>query len=368
MISLKNIHFNNSSDKINISFGNGVTILSYEKRNIFKGLSIKDQTFSGDEFLVDNINYLNNNEKQFLVFDIKARIVNIRAIFLKKDEEKEQFFKQLTEQLLPLKDFNISSLENKMGKIFAIFEILKSFGVCYALIDHNDSINYENENLINQSLKKMDEHDFPIIVLENEIFEDDDDIISLEDMPIIVIGGKDDGKIITDKQKNDKKSSVNKDEKFFPRFFKFIKKNISLVILSLLEATFIVFTSLLSMYYFSLNDTMWGVILLLVMIICFGTYILFNTYLFPKKIENNAYQIKKKILFDVFNVLFIALSYVIFFVLINMKIFKESETFNVSHMVLSFVIVPLILMVPFVSKYIALGFDKIKRLFNKTNN
>ena len=365
MIELKDVKLsgkNSNNEPLNLKFSNGLNFLSYDNSSLFKALILKDQLFSEGTFIVNNVTFFPNdsNDKTILVLAINSKVFCLTISLISSKKEKKILMNEVQDKLFALKEMPLETLEDKEKKIDAIFDVISSYELGYALIDYNNDINIENLFLINKKLEQYKDK-ATFIILENEPLMVSDKFDEID------VNG-DEENIAEDKNTSNKKIKINKE--IWKDVF---NKNLSTFVLIGLEALFSVFSSSLCPYYFSINNVLWGVIFLFILFICLFAEMIFLLfaieYSADKKLpKQKEYDIASITYLSSFVFLGIICSYILFFVLKTNNIIINQEDYNSVTIILSIIVSLVCLAFAIFSKQIYRLFIEIKKKIANRNN
>ena len=175
-------------------------------------------------------------------------------------------------------------------------------------------------------------------------------------------------------ENGENKSASNKKIKFKKDIWKdAFNKNTSSFLLIGLEAMFSVFAAILCPYYFSTDNVLWGVIFLLVLLVCLTAEVVFLLFAIEYTNEKNVdkqkeYRIASITYLCSFVIVGITISYVLFFVFKANNIIINQEDYNSLTIILSIVISILCVLVAIFSKQIYTIFMKLKKKIANRDN
>ena len=367
MVELKEIILKNKKWKhtpINLSFDVGYNELDYSQKEIFKSLSLKEDYFLDGTFIVDGITFLPNNinsEETLCVLAISSQVFCLTLAFIINKKEKKSFIEDVQNKFLALKEMPLESFTDKDNKIKKIIENTILVKPSYVLLDLNDEINSSYSSLIEKDIKPHDS-ELTFIVLKKKEVE-----VEFSTLDIV----NSDEAVSEDKnQKNEKKTVKNN---FFRAgkaklFLDILKKEYTSYLLIAFEVMFGVFSSLLFPSYFTNEDIFWGVILVIVSVLCIFTEIIFvalsiEPYLKKKKKDSFIVAIA---LLEAFTLIAIGIAYLLFVILMKNNVLVEQEKYLTIMFVPSIIISILSLLIIGLIKYISVPYFWLrKKLFNK---
>lgn len=356
------------------SFGNGLNLISLEKEYEFNFLKLKNQSSDGGSFIVNGITFFPEEDKEhsLLYLAINSKVFCLALTLVAESKDKKTTIEALQNELVTLRDMPLNNDEEKMAKINAILDTIKKYPLGYVLVDQNEDVNYDNNKLITDALEAHRE-DTTFILLEKEVDEDDEKEKKVEE------------KIKTPKVKKERVHHSNVILDIFseigdfvtslftkPTWFyvgRVISDNVLLFFLTLLEAAFVVFLAHLAPYYFVIDSAVWGVLLIIVLVICFVIFVLYlsaSLSFLEKDRPDNRTRIALTITFtELFTLLGIGLAYGIFFAFAYNNVIVKMEKYTFDLMVLAIVFSCILGVLPFFSYPIHLLVKKIKKLFKK---
>lgn len=242
--------------------------------------------------------------------------------FIINKKEKKSFIEDVQNKFLALKEMPLESFIDKDNKIKKIIETTILVKPSYVLLDLNDEINSLYSSLIEKNIKPHI-NELTFIVLKKEEIE-----VEFSTLDIV----NSDEAFSEDKnQKNEKKTVKNN---FFRAgkaklFLDILKKEYTSYLLIAFEVMFGVFSSLLFPSYFTNEDIFWGVILVIVSILCIFTEIIFvalsiEPYLKKKKKDSFIVAIA---LLEAFTLIAIGIAYLLFVILMKNNVLVEQEKY-----------------------------------------
>lgn len=354
---------NHPKEPISEKFVNGLNNLDYEKAYLFKALSLKDQLFSDGSFLVNEETFFpsENNDKSLIILAINSKVFCLTICLLTTKEDKKTLLEEVQNKLFALKDMPLETIEEKEKKIAAILDVISSYELGYVLIDSNNEINDEYWIIINKYLEQYKDKN-TYIILDKKPVEVTNNFIELD------IGSNNEAENGENKPISNKKIKFNKD--IWKDAF---NKNTSSFLLIGLEAMFSVFAAILCPYYFSTDNVLWGVIFLLVLLVCLTAEVVFLLFAIEYTNEKNVdkqkeYRIASITYLCSFVIIGIAISYVLFFVFKANNIIINQEDYNSLTIILSIVISILCVFVAIFSKQIYSIFMKLKKKIANRDN
>lgn len=338
MIELTNVLISKKHPLINISFDKGLNYISDEK--LFTFLNLKKKPIDGKITIDNNEIFLDDTSTSFFVLAINSAVICLTICYI-QDENFKQNKEIIINELNGLKEMPLNNNEEKKEKIISIFNIVNKFHISYCLIDFNNQINNENKlNILD--VIKVYENDIPFIALE------------LQKEKEIVKGNVH----LKKEKKNYKKESNN--------YFLYLKSEIVLYILLMIECLIDVFLTCLTPFYFAKSDFVFAILCTVLSILLFAFVIYFNCSSLSisiKKNEKNKYIFKNHyylISAMIFSFLGSVLSIGLFMLLKNFNILVENDLYNNLFIICPIVFGIFVTLIPLLSKPISNLVDKIK--------
>lgn len=162
---------------INESFLIGSTYIPYEKKYLYSLLTLKDTSLSSGSIVIDDIDITNINDtstSSLFCLGINSKVICLSTCFVIPTSNKKGVIEAVQSSLYSLKDLPLNEVEEKRNKIRYIFNILVSYNVSYLLIDLNNSINTENEALI-EEIKNEYKDKLTFIILSKKVNKEEVD-------------------------------------------------------------------------------------------------------------------------------------------------------------------------------------------------
>jgi len=412
MIRLVNCKLDFAKKEINKSFDSGINTLSFDFRDLFSSLKLKDTELNDGVFLINGISIFDRTEYITFSFEVNSQVINLVAVFLAKENEKDELVGKLRDSLLALKDMPLETKEDKKAKLKGIFDALNNGKLSYVLIDKNNELNLENFKLAKTFMKL----EIPYIVLEKKPEEIQENAIQPKQEPIIeeqkverpinepsitVIEtpttetGEDTVKEVEEIKKPKEVEIVNEQNKEIIKknksengkidfsklktFFKDIGKTIKLIsknfipfyIFLFLFAAFSSFGSFFFPRLFELNNITLAVVLLIDTLVFFGlnVYFIFATYHEYKDDVRNAkyFDLVFHFLFTLLNILGVGMALGISFAFVNNNILIKKEEFKIASLIAFYIVSGLLVVVPIFTKLVYSSVKKFTGLFKKKN-
>lgn len=345
MIELTNVLIAKRHPLVNASFDKGLNYISDEK--LFTFLNLKKKPIDGKIVIDNNEIFLDDTKTSFFVLAINSAVICLTICYIQDDNFKQNK-EIIINELNGLKDMPLNNEEEKREKISSIFKIVNKFPISYCLINFNDEINKQNESNILDVIKAY-ESEIPFIVLqkkmENEVAKDNSSINQKE--------------VLTKKERKNYNNETR-------NYFLYLKNEIVLYVLLMIECLIDVFLVCLTPFYFAKSDFVFAVLCTVLSILLLVFVIYFNCSSFSisiKKKEKNKYAFKNYfylISAMIFSFLGFALSIGLFFLLKNFNILIENELYNNLFIIYPIVFGLVVTLVPFLSKPINNLIVKIK--------
>ncbi len=351
---------------VNLSFNNGYNELDYSKKAVFKSLSLKEDSFLDGTFIVDGITFLPNNinsEETLCVLAISSQVFCLTLSFVTSKKEKKAFIEDVQNKFIELKDMPLETFIDKDNKIKKIIETTLNVKPSYVLIDYNDEINALYSRIIDKTIKSHSD-ELTFIILKKE---EKEALFSTIDIV------NSDESVSTDKkEKSEKKTKkINLFNSARGKLFlDILKKEYTSYLLIAFEVMFGVFSSLLFPSYFTNEEIFWGVILIIVSVLCIFTEIIFvslsiEPYLKKDKKDDLIISLS---LLGAFTLIAIGLAYLLFVILMNNNVLVEHEKYEGVMFIPSVVISVLSLAIIGLIKYVSKPYFWIrKKLFPPKN-
>lgn len=368
MIELKELIIHSkraSKEGVNLVFENGINSIEYSKRYIYDFLKLKDQNADSGQFIVNGIEFFPINEERnesLNVFAIKSQVFCLVACFVVKNDEKKSFVNDVSTSLNQLKDMPLENDEQKKEKIQSILSNISKFDIGYVLYNKNNPINSENASLINEVVDQYKDQ-ITFVVLEKEFVEEesaiDDKPVSLEDMPY---NDMNTDSYVTEKNKN---TNVVTNKKKTPSLFLlFFKKDWILYALIGLEICLSTFLGLLIPYFFSSNNSVWAIIMVILFVACLFIELFFISYSTPffdkPHPDNEAKYLVVRAWEFIFALLGIGLAFGLFYLFKENNIAIKKEEWSSPLIIMGIVTAFINVVIPFFSKYIRKFFKLFK--------
>ena len=344
MIELTNVLISKKHPLINMSFDKGLNYISDEK--LFTFLNLKKKPIDGKITIDNNEIFLDDASTSFFVLAINSAVICLTVCYI-QDENFKQNKEIIINELNGLKDMLLNNNEEKKEKIISIFKIINKFHISYCLMDFNNQINNENKlNILD--VIEVYENDIPFIALElqkeKEIIKDN--VPLKKDIPL----------------KKENKNYKNK----LNDYFIYLKSEIVLYILLMVECLIDVFLTCLIPFYFAKSDFVFAILCTALCILLFAFVIYFNCSSLSisiKKNEKNKYVFKNHyylISAMIFSFLGSALSIGLFMLLKNFNILVENDLYNNFFIICPIVFGIFVTLIPLLSKPISDLITKIK--------
>lgn len=344
MIELKDIKLDEKDapkEAFSMKFDKGLNRIKFEDKYLYKLLKFKSDLSDGT-ILVDDkqiFPYV-NDESSFFYLSINSQVFCLDVCLIKGENFKETQ-KNLLDKLNALKDMPLTNDEEKKAKIDSIVNIIKEFNPSFVLFDRNNSINNENEDLINKSLEVV-QNDLCLISYQRDLNKETFQTICLDEKP--------------SRFKENKKEVL-----------RFLKVNYIQYLFLTLESLILVFLGFLVPYFFCDSEQLTVAIISLVcaiFILGFLTYFNYSIYKFNKKnkaeIQLGNINLFNNLFSMAFSFIGIIIAFVLFFVLLNFNVLVNKEKFVLLTIISPVALSVVSLVIPFLSKYIDKLVEKIK--------
>ncbi len=329
MIKFENLLINRKEQILNTCFDEGTKFIDNESQ--FNFLKLKKEPKSGFAYIDGiKVSYDGTGERGFFVLDINSKVFCLSAVFM-KEENFDEVKKKILDELNCLKELPLDDENQKCRKVNLILSILTKYYCSYCLIDFNNTVNYQNKNLILKCLGLFDYKNLFIVLNEkNDFIEKSNQINKQEDI------------------KNKVTFKVG-----FKQFFEFIKVNILQLLFLTIESAICVFLSFLCPYYFQNGETALAVTTLIcfIFLLLFISYFSYSILSLSKKSTLRLGRTFKISHFYLSSLLFLIIgiicSFVVFFVLKSNNILIKSEEYNYFAIIVPASLSALLLVVPF---------------------
>lgn len=371
MLEFKNINNNEDSNPISIQFNKGFNVL--KKDSFLPLLTLKDFSFKKGEIIYnDQIIYSAKEKitnKKLFGLKINSKVLDIFACFLFDGDEKNKTINEVISKLKDLKHLPLDNIEQKEAKISAIFSVFHSFKPIYLVLDFYDKINIENYEVINQFIKKEEEN-FIFIINENPKFCDDKapllDSSNLEDdnfnRPVTLFD--------LNAHSSEKNLPEIKNKPSFNFYKNFFKENFLVAVLIIFSISLTILFSSLCIYSFRNNVLFDRIIIIFVFVISFLVYCFaqISSFDFVLKDDKNSKKLFKltllmSLIYDILGCLMGTLFIYLFY---ENKFLIDPNKFVVNNdLLLSFIIAPFILIIPFIAKPFLKLYQLIKNKMSK---
>lgn len=156
---------------VNFHLEKGVTYFYDNQGDIFSFFDSKKLSLYEGKLLLNDVEiipYKENSESLLYVLAINSKEICLHACFNFDVNHGNENIKNIESSLLELRNLNINDDVDRLSKITKIFDILKEYGVIYATIDMDTSINFMNENLIKDYLLSFD-NSFSILIKSSNL-------------------------------------------------------------------------------------------------------------------------------------------------------------------------------------------------------
>lgn len=346
MIELTNVLIAKRHPLINISFDKGLNYISDEK--LFTFLNLKKKPIDGKIVIDNNELFLDDTSTSFFVLAINSAVICLTICYI-QDENFKQNKEIIINELNGLKDLPLNNEAEKKEKISSIFKIINKFPISYGLINFNDEINKQNKSNILDVIR-IYESDISFIVLqekkENNVVEENSSTSQKE--------------VLIKKERKNYNNEIR-------NYFLYLKNEIVLYILLMIESLIDVFLVCLTPFYFAKSDFVFAILCTILSILLLVFVVYFNCSSLSisiKKKEKNKYAFKNYfylISAMIFSFLGFALSIGLFFLLKKFNILVENELYNNLLIIYPIVFGLVITFVPFLSKPINNLITKIKK-------
>ncbi len=332
-------------------FNDGLNYIDYESKGLFNALTLKNDLFLDGTFIVDGITFLPNNinkEETLSILAINSQVLCLTLCFIVNKKDKKKFIEETQNKFLELKDLPLETFADKNEKINKILEMSISLKPSYVLVDLNDEINKSCSNFIDKSLNKLVK-DVTFIILKEEYIEPNYsqlDIVNNEES-----------------KNSDKNPSNRKSNNIFSKensklWLSTLKEEYTSFLLISFEVLFGVFSSLLFPSYFANEEHFWGVVLVIVSVMCLVAELIFVSLCVQPYLKDEK---KKKelrisqIYLALFASLAIGISYLVFALslssgnntIINLE--KYQPVMFISSIIVSFISLFIIVLIKYVS-------------------
>lgn len=164
MISLVNLIVSTDESEINQtpinqSFGEGVHYLPASQKRIFDICSFSFVGIDEGSFLIDDLEITNDASTlgRIIVYRIAVEgFASLSAVFILPEGLKAAISKrrEISGSIASLRDLPADSLEDKAGKLSALFDILEKENASYVLLDAGVKANNENKEAIDKILSQ----------------------------------------------------------------------------------------------------------------------------------------------------------------------------------------------------------------------
>ena len=311
MIELKDgLILGKGSPKKEISFiyeKGEINYVDYSSFYIYKFLKLKDQALDKGEFFIDGVKiYPNENDDKTLFFLAVNSLIKVDLCFVVDKAEKKEKVQFVQQQLLELKDFPITTENDKNLKIAAIFEKIAAVLPSYVLVDLNDESNGTSIELTNQLNKYKDSFTIVVLSQKPKAAKEEKPIVEDEQIEMVDLEIGEDRQLLyeSDYYETNEDALVVSDGKgkgFFKSLGETLKTNIMVFLAFIIPAIGVIAFSLLSPVYAKTSNAILLIPFIITIIVCFGLYMLmtykcaaFGSY--KSKKEN-----KKRIIFFIIN-------------------------------------------------------------------
>ena len=337
---------------VSFSYEKGqINYIDFSSFYIYKFLKLKDQALDKGEFFVDDVKiFPNENDEKTLFFLSINSLVKVDLCFLVNKDEKKEKVKQVQEKLLELKNFPLTTENDKNLKIAAIFDKIASFLPSYILIDLNEDVNASNLELMSQ----LDKYKgiITVIVLNQKPREvkevqpvNEEVEVEMVDLSI----GESRPLLYEREYNSDEESYVVYDANkkgFFKSFVETLKTNIMVFLAFVIPVVGVIAFSLLSPLYAKTTNKILLIPFIITIIVCFFLYMLMtykcaNFGSYKSKSENT-----KRIIFFIINVFVTLIGYGLGFLIYflfkkfdpDIKTIADNKTGIVLSIVLAFIL------------------------------
>ncbi len=334
-------------------FEDGINFINKDNLDIFKYLYHGDIRKISFELLIDG-QLFKQEDNQYLYFlKIDAKVISLMTIFLLNGEINKS---QINRELFKLKELKIATVEERNIKRDEIFKIINKFHPIAVLINLNDTTNddyfIENRSYIT-NLHRLN---YPLLSFEQE---GELKIVSQMDSP---------------KKKTNyfylfnQEVDHNKSQSY--RFKKFYINNWLIFLISLIANTFLIAFSSAIIPSFNDDSLLNKVLLIIVTIVFFLISLILIIISFDftiDQLKDNKKRFKIVLLcVEILNVLGAGLGIGISFLMQHFNILITDENYTTKMFIIPIIIFGVLLIIPFISKYINMLIKIIKdKLFKK---
>ncbi len=350
MLTIKNYQVKKDILKDYI-FENGVSFINKDNLEIFKYLYQGDIKKLSFDILIDEQLYKQGNNQYLYFLKINARVISLMAIFVLNDEINKGLINQ---ELSNLRDLKVETLEERNNKREEIFKVLNKYHPIALLINLNEMINedYFIENRL--YITNLKDLNYPLLALEEE---GELNLIKKEDKP---------------KKKTNYfyLFSNNQDKPTSYRFKQFFVNNWLIFLISLIANTFLIAFSSAIIPSFNDDSLLNKVLLIVVSAIFFLIAIILIIISFDFTIDqlpDNKKRFKIVLLcVEILNILGVGVGIGLSFLMRHFNILITADNYTKMMFIIPIALFSVLLLVPFISKYINLLIKIIKdKLFKK---
>lgn len=339
---------------VTLTFDNGLHKIEQKQKYLFEFLTLKNQYIESGEFKINDIDFAQNEDNEIksgiFYLAINSQVFCLSICVTATAEEKVKTLKAIQDELITLRNMPLENDEQIKDKIKKIMDIVLKYPLGYILFDQTNEINEKHLNIIEKVLKPLHKKAC-FVYLERNLNEEE--INTAFDVSV-------DG----DKKEKETDKSSSGFSAIKKECLALLKKDASLYAFIALETLFIVFLAQLSQYYFSTDNAVWGVVVIIVMIAFIVVEVLFVNYA-VEFIDKCKSFIKQKLIFVTALMLLacvigIGAAYGIFFAFQTNNIIIQKDKFDVSMLTTSYFISAITIIVPLLAKPIHLFINYIK--------